>query len=133
MGRHTTAMGNFLYVTGRESKRKDLRRHRRYALAGALLQVSWLDLNGKMRITNTRALNISEDGIALELPAPAMPLRIRFKSDRFKVNGMGTVRHCHRDGARYVVGLEFTEQLHWQPPAGNVREPIPLTDPESRS
>lgn len=86
-----------------------------------------------MKITYTRALNISEAGIALELPSPVMPLRVRFSSDRCKVNGMGIVKHCYRDGTRYVVGLEFSDHLHWQPPTEDVSEPIPLTDPLARS
>jgi len=38
-----------------------------YVDAGAL-EVSWLDVNGKMRVTRTRVVNISEDGIAFHLP-----------------------------------------------------------------
>lgn len=113
-------------------KREDLRRHRRYAVARAILQISWLDLSGKMKMTNSRALNVSEEGIALELPGPVMPLRVRFKSERFRVNGLGCVKHCRRDGMRYVVGLEFIDHLHWQPPANDIWEPIPLSDPHAR-
>jgi PilZ domain len=113
-------------------KRKDLRRHRRYAVDAGILQVSWLDITGTMKMTRTRALNISEGGIALELPEAAMPLSmVRFQSDRFKVRGAGAVRHCHRVGAKYVVGLEFVEGLHWRAPEDEVREPISLCDPES--
>jgi len=55
-------------------KRKDLRRHRRYAVDAGVLQVSWLDNSGKMKMARTRALNISESGIAIELPEAAAPL-----------------------------------------------------------
>src|SRR5439155_19674096 len=44
------------------------RRHRRYAVDGGVLEVSWLDVNGRMQSTRSRVLNISEDGIALQLP-----------------------------------------------------------------
>jgi hypothetical protein len=110
-------------------KRRDLRRHRRYAVDAGVLQVSWLDKSGTMKVARTRALNISEDGIALQLPEAVMPLRVRFQSDRFKVAGLGTVQYCRREGPKYVVGLEFTDDLHWRAPEGNVREPIPLCDP----
>src|SRR5258706_1424624 len=110
----------------------DLRRHRRYAVDSGVLQVSWLDANpGKMQTARARALNISEGGIALELPGPAMPLLIRFQSERYNVRGVGAVRYCRRMGPKYVVGLEFGADLHWRAPEGEVREPIPLCDPKS--
>jgi hypothetical protein len=113
-------------------KRKDLRQHRRYALDAGSLKVSWLDVTGAMKMTRTRGLNISEGGIALELPEAAMPQSlVRFQSDRFNVRGAGYVRHCRREGSRYVVGLEFAEGLHWVAPAGDPPEPISLCDPES--
>jgi hypothetical protein len=112
-------------------RRKDLRQHRRYALDAGTIKVSWLDITGSMKMTRTRGLNISEGGIAIELPEAALPLSlIRFQSDRFNVRGAGYVRHCRREGSRYVVGLEFAEGLHWNPPAGDPPEPIQLCDPE---
>jgi len=111
-------------------KRKDMRRHRRYALDTSVLQVFWLDTSGKMKMTRTRALNISECGMALELPEAAMPLSmIRFQSDRFKLMGSGAVRHCRRAGTKFIVGFEFTDGLRWRPPEGEVQEPISLCDP----
>jgi len=108
-------------------RRKDLRRFRRYLVDAGILQVSWLDVTGKMKMTRTRALNISSTGIALELPEAAMPLSmVRFQSDRFKVRGAGAVRHCHRKGNKFIVGLEFTEGLRWRPPEEEVQEPIAL-------
>jgi len=50
------------------------RRHRRYAVDGGVLEVSWLDVNGRMQSTRSRVLNISENGIALQLPDEVMPL-----------------------------------------------------------
>src|SRR5579859_3348509 len=112
-------------------KRKDLRKYRRYAVDGAMLQVFWLSLSGTMKMTRTRALNICEGGIALELPEAATPLSlVRFESTKYKVRGAGAVRHCHRVGSKWIVGLEFVEGLRWQPPEGDVVEPIPLCDPD---
>jgi len=82
-----------------------------------------------MNTARTRALDVSEQGISLELPQPAMPLLVRFQSDRFNLNGLGAVRYCRRAGSKYVVGLEFTEDLHWRAPQEPVPEPIPLCDP----
>ena len=115
-------------------KRRDLRRHRRYALDASILQVSWLDITGKMKVARTRALNISESGMAVELPEAAMPLSmVRFQSDKFKLMGTGAVRHCRRVGTKYVVGFEFTDGLHWRPPEGDVQEPISLCDPGEKA
>ena len=113
-------------------KRKDLRQHRRYAVDAGVLKVSWLDVTGSMKMTRTRALNVSEGGIAIELPEAALPLSlVRFQSDRYNLRGAGYVRHCRRQGSRYIVGLEFAEGLHWTPPEGEVQEPIALCDPET--
>jgi hypothetical protein len=110
---------------------RDLRRYHRYVVDAGVLEVSWINLAGKMETARARALNVSEDGIALQLPTAAMPTRVRFRSDRFKLCGAGAVRYCRRSGATYVVGVEFIEGLHWSPPNEDVREPIPLCDPES--
>lgn len=115
-------------------KRRDMRRHRRYAVDASVIQVSWLDIGGKMKMTRTRALNVSEGGIAIELPEGAMPQSmVRFQSDRFRLMGSGAVRHCRRVGFKYVVGLEFTEGLHWRAPEGDIQEPIQLCDPGWKS
>src|SRR5262249_17945497 len=105
-------------------KRKDMRRHRRYLVNSGILQIFWLDTSGKMKMTRSRAINISESGMAVELPEPAMPLSmLRFQSERLKLMGTGAVRHCRRVGTKYIVGLEFTEGLRWRPPDGEVQEP----------
>jgi hypothetical protein len=110
-------------------KRRDMRRHRRYAVDSGVLQVSWLDTSGKLKMARTKAINISEGGMAIELPEGAMPLSmIRFRSDRYKLMGSGAVRHCHRVGSKYIVGIEFSEGLRWMAPEGEVQEPIPLCD-----
>ena len=107
----------------------ELRRRRRYAVDGTPLQVSWLDTTGRMRVTRSRALNVSEFGIALQLPEPVMPLLVRFQSDRCDVNGAGAVRYCYRVKGKYVVGLEFTGDLRWRAPEEEVEEPIPVCSP----
>ena len=113
-------------------KRRDLRRHPRYDVDSGIMQVSYLDLAGTMKMARTRAVNISESGMAVELPEGAMPLSlVRFQSDRFKIRGQGIVRHCRRVGTRFIAGLEFTEGLRWRPPRGEIVEPVLICDPES--
>jgi len=112
---------------------QDLRRHRRYEVDSGILDVWWLDLSGRMKTARTRALNISESGMALELPEAARPLLVRFQSQRFKVQGVGAVRYCRREGEKHIVGLEFKDDLHWRAPDGDVKEPIALCHPDSAS
>ena len=112
-------------------KRKDLRRSRRYAVEGATLRVSWLGLNGTLKVAHqARVLNISEGGIAFELPEPAqLVTRVKLQSDKHKLFGEATVRHCRRVGSKYVVGVEFSDGLRWRAPEEPVVEPISLSDP----
>src|SRR5262245_24287535 len=111
-------------------KRKDMRRHRRYAVDNGVLRVWWIDSSGKMKMTRAGALNISESGMALELPEGALPLSlVRFESTRFQVRGSGGVRHCRRVGSKFVVGIEFSDGLRWRAPEGEVTEPISICDP----
>jgi hypothetical protein len=112
-------------------KRKDLRRSRRYAVDGATLRVSWLGLNGTLKVVQqARVLNISEEGMTFELPEPAqLVTRVKLQSDKHKLLAEGTVRHCRRVGSKYVVGIEFSDGLRWRAPDDSVIEPVPLSDP----
>jgi hypothetical protein len=112
------------------SESKDRRRHRRYEVKAGDLQVCWLDQTGTLKVTRTHALNNSENGIALQLQQPVLPMRIRYQSGRFNIQGIGAVRQCRRAGQKYVVGLEFTEGLRWRAPVDEVPDPIPLCSPE---
>src|SRR5712691_3255349 len=111
-------------------KRKDLRRCRRYTVDGATLRVSWLSLSGELKMVHhTRVLNISEEGIAFELPEPAqLVTRVKLQSDKHKLLGEGAVRHCRRVGSKYVVGVEFSDALRWRAPDDSMAEPVPLSD-----
>jgi hypothetical protein len=112
-------------------KRKDLRRSPRYAVDGETLRVSWLGLNGSLNmVQHSRVLNISEEGIAVELPEPAqLASRVKLEGEKHRLLGEGTVKHCRRSGARYVVGIEFADGLRWRAPDGPITEPIQLSDP----
>ena len=95
------------------------------------MQVSWVDLRGNAKAARTRILDISEDGMSLLLPEAATPARIRFQSDRYNVRGLGIVRYCKSVGPNFVIGVQFTEELHWSPPEGEVSEPISLCGADS--
>lgn len=106
-----------------------LRSSRRYAVEETLLRVSWLDAGGRWRMAHASAINISEMGMAFQLPeAPPVLSRVRLRSDKHGLMGKGLVRHCQPLGADYLVGIEFTGSLRWQAPDDPVVEPIPLSD-----
>src|SRR2546421_7827139 len=106
-----------------------LRGSRRYTVETTLLRVSWLDVNGLWRMSYAPAINISEMGIAVELPeAPPVLARVRLRSDKHRLMGKGLVRHCEPLRTHYLVGIEFTGSLRWQAPQDSVFEPIPLSD-----
>ena len=78
---------------------------------------------------DARVVNICEDGMAFELPEPAeLTSRVKLQSDKHKLLGEATVRHCRRIGSKYIVGVEFVEGLRWRPPEEPVIEPIALSD-----
>ncbi len=113
-------------------KRNDLRRSRRYSAEGETLKIAWLGLNGTLKVTpHARVLNISEGGIAVEIPEPAQLVsRVKLQSDKHKLLGEGTVRHCRRTTSKYIIGIEFVDGLRWRPPDGPITEPVKLSDAE---
>src|SRR5712692_7592072 len=110
---------------------RDLREHHRYAVAETFLRVIWLDSKGDPKIENlARPIDISETGLAVELPEAALLLsRIRLESDKGELLGQGKVRYSRPKGSKYIVGIEFTDSLRWRPPEGPITEPIPLSTP----
>ena len=58
---------------------------------GDTLRVSWLGLNGQLKVVQqARVLNISEEGMAFELPEPAqLVTRVKLHSDKHKLLGEG--------------------------------------------
>jgi hypothetical protein len=111
-------------------KRNDLRRSRRFSVEGETLRVSWLGSNGTLQtVPHARVLNISEGGIAVEIPEPAQIVsRVKLQSDKHRLLGEGTVRHCRRVGSKYIIGIEFVDGLRWRPPDEPFTEPVQLSD-----
>src|SRR5258708_11256044 len=110
-------------------RRNDLRRSRRYTTAETI-RVSWMGLDGTLRtVPHARVINISEGGIAVEIPEAAQAIsRVKLQADKHHLLGEGTVRHCRRAGVQYVIGVEFVDGLRWRPPAEPVTEPVTLSD-----
>jgi hypothetical protein len=45
-------------------------------------------------------------------PIPVLT-KVCFKSDSLALSGSGTVRHCKKQKAKYIIGLEFAGGLQW--------------------
>ena len=111
-------------------KRKERRRYRRYQVHNSVLRASWLDMTGNLKVAqNVRVLNVSEGGMALELPEKPLPTSmVRFESEKFRLRGSGAVRHSQKIGMGWLVGVEFANGLRWCAPDCDVEEPIMLCD-----
>jgi len=67
--------------------------------------------------------------MAFELPEAAqLVTRVKLESDKHRLLGEGTVRHCRRMGSKYIVGVEFADGLRWCAPDDSTHEPVPLSD-----
>jgi hypothetical protein len=112
-------------------KRNDLRRTPRYSVAGETIRVCWLGLDDTLKLVqHARVINISERGMAVEIPEPAkLMTRVKLEAEKHHLLGEGTVRHCHRAGVQYVIGVEFVDGLRWRAPEPPVIEPVSLSDP----
>ena len=55
----------------------------------------------------------------LELPQAVEPrTQVFLRSDKEKLTGGASVRHCRRFGAKFVAGLEFNQGVRWKAPSG---------------
>ena len=112
------------------SKLAEKRASRRYTVAPEFPKASWMSVKGDLRTDDIRVLNVSESGMALELPErPQDGTQIWLRHEKHHLDCYLLVRHCYEHGRKFVVGVQFTEGLHWTPPPDGVSEPIPLTSP----
>ena len=91
----------------------DLRRESR-APVTPMVQVTWQDSQGILRLARGRLLNISERGMRMQFPEPiALYTYVNFRILRSDFQGAGSVRYCTRSGMNYQIGLEFSGELRW--------------------
>ena len=74
--------------------------------------ISWKTFEGQRNHVMGRALDVSEQGLAIEvatrIPAGSF---IRIRAYGLNLDGSGTVRHVSRRIGRYALGLELSEPL----------------------
>jgi hypothetical protein len=71
----------------------------------ARAEAQWDDPNGTARVALAMLEDISHGGAGVRLRQPisvGSKLRIKWHKEQFS----GTVRHCHREGMEYVLGIQ---------------------------
>jgi PilZ domain-containing protein len=97
-------------------KRGGIRRHERIS-ENAPIRLMWKDRFGGDKFANGRVLDVSEEGMRIELPIQIEErIYVTFRADTIPLNGTASVRSCVRQTPKFVVGLEFAGGLKWKPP-----------------
>jgi len=94
----------------------DLRRAERRP-CDQTVTIQWRDL-GEDKFARAKALDISEQGLRLQMPAAlARQTCVMVSAPKLGLMGHAAVRHSRRErGANFSVGVEFTAGLRWTPP-----------------
>jgi len=91
--------------------KKDIRRHERIPFLGGV-HISWEDARGGPKQTQARCLDVSEEGLRIEVPEPIpVQSRVSLRADRINFHGSGTVKYIARRGAKYILGLNLSHAL----------------------
>ena len=94
--------------------RKDIRRHDRVSLPG-LIHISWEDALGVSKQTQVKCLDISKEGLRVEIPEPIrVGARVSLRADWINLHGSGTVKHLARRGNKYILGVNLSQALRDQ-------------------
>lgn len=108
----TTEQGNQMELTSTE--RVDKRRHARIAGNRAIVRAAWMDQGGLLKMGQARLIDVSEGGLALELPdIPKVNSVLRFQCEKFQLYGLGSVKYASGGKGRCVVGLQFAAGSFW--------------------
>ena len=88
---------------------KDHRQHERL-LYGGPIRISWEDDQGLVRFAHAKCLDVSADGLRIEVAEP-IPVRSRLllRVDRMNLSGSATVRRVTWRGCKYILGLSLSE------------------------
>ncbi len=92
--------------------------------ARVLVNIMWKDRWGVEKFTNAYSLDVSEEGMRVEVPEP-LPERsyVIVRADKLGIHGTAAVRSCARQGTHYVAGLEFSAGLKFKPKAPKTSAP----------
>jgi hypothetical protein len=105
-------------------KRGTIRRHERIS-EDAPIRLMWKDRFGGDKFVTGRVLDVSEEGMRIELPIQIEErIYVTFRADTIPLHGTASVRSCVRQTPKFVVGLEFAGGLKWKPKADSGKEPL---------
>jgi PilZ domain len=88
---------------------KDNRQHQRVQYLGPA-RISWEDEQGLTRFAHAKCIDISAEGLRIEVPEP-IPVRARLslRADRINLSGSATVRNITWRGCKYILGVNLTQ------------------------
>lgn len=96
------------------SKREN-RRHERVVFGG-WVRISWEDERGLAKYANAKCLDVSEEGLRIEMTERIPVLsRLLFRADQINLGGSASVRHVASRGCKYVLGLNLSQALKTLP------------------
>ena len=96
-----------------------MRRVERTSAPGALT-VRWLEATGASQNAKARVIDYSQTGVRIEMTKP-IPVRSYVTLLAPELNkgtwaGWASVRYCERQGAKFIIGLEFAAGIRWTKP-----------------
>jgi hypothetical protein len=91
--------------------KKEIRRHPRIPFFGRV-RISWVDSQGCSRYMMGKCLDVSEEGIRVEVPEP-IPARtnVMIRAEQINLTSPAVVKHVERQGLSYFLGLELSQAL----------------------
>jgi hypothetical protein len=96
--------------------RKENRRHPRISYAGAVC-ISWQDERGLSKFTKAKCLDLSQEGLRIEMTEPIPVLStLLLRAEQINLSGSASVRYRASRGRKYVLGLNLSHAIE-NPPA----------------
>ena len=87
------------------------------------VDVMWTDRQGHERFATASAIDISESGMRIQVPAALLERSyVRLRADRIALAGSASVRSCVKKGTKFLVGLEFSGGMTWKRPAAKKQD-----------
>jgi hypothetical protein len=101
-------------------QKRNARRHERTP-SDAVVKIRWKIPSGEAHFARGKILDCSESGLRVEVSEP-IPTRSYVtleapELDRAGWSGWGSVRYCVLRRAKYIVGLELSAGVQWNPAA----------------
>ena len=92
--------------------KKENRQHQRIPYFGSA-RISWEDERGLTRYAHAKCLDVSNQGLRIEVGEP-IPVRSRLllRANLMDVGGSATVRYTAWSRCKYILGLNLSHTLH---------------------